>query len=1128
MATAPSTIRLPSDGDDSRSSPAVAMSQAPPRPSACERCRRRKTKCDGARPKCGSCAKANVDCIEHDANAGRRVDRSYLSFLEQRVAELEAQGSPIASNGSNAAVAAATAAAMAMGTPSHGGPGMMASSPGQGSATTEVSRYGLDQRSPSLNSTVEREQYLRNPLPPPPPPPGAMSSQGRPSPHLAHQQQHPHPHHHQQQQPHHHHQQLGQNPKPYPGATPQTSAAGRAHDTAWPSDSAPPSPRSKESEALPGDNAASNNGKKRNRASSGYDKAGSSTTRRRIDTSPDSAANHIRKAGSLSPTPPNTTESDRDHDEMEPLRNDALSCLVSVALEDQQEEISLPFSDLMPSRVSDDAARIFTAQELGALHTIRSQVRSSLRSPAIANDPTNIVLYDRWLIDRLVKRFITYLGSSLPVVHEVTAALQVGNVYAGCGSTVDHFQVIMMIAISLASITRSHRHTSDVARLGQDFYKTAHRLLGKGILTTPGVERVQCVLLMLLYSLLVPRSSNVAYLSSMAMQFAMELNLHSEQAIQRSCGRDELMADVHRRVFWTCYSIDRSLSVIIGRPTTLGDEWITTQLPLLYEDYLITTRGIGGPDGPPEGPIPVCQLKVGAQHQIRLRQLQSTIQARLYTPVKEDEPDREKRESSLAEWSWAMYDRLRDWRDEMHYPCSFVTKEWVKLQFHLTTTLLFRPSPRRSEPDLDSLHVTLHASVEALKLYKTLHRNAAINFSWMATHNLFMCGLSFLHSLRELHKQKVICPSMSFVECILQVQACASVLEALSLSEGHSGCKARDAFERVSTLIVRQLETVAFRNGGTGGLGKGGFASSPGQGSSYGAGPSDHFHHIGTGATPCRFAALTAESPPARNLVPGDRQQNLPSWSSGDVALENRHFYAHDTDSGPFQADRFASVSPHLYTMTSRTGPSLAMYQANGGRQYWTSLASQAPSRAGSPRPGTAHSQGHEQSSAEAAPLVPATPFGMTSPHTTGMDHAMSFPQANNAADALQMPFLAPDVQSWFSQPIVSQSPSDGFEAEVAYENALLQALGFSFTADAGSPFAPSLLGQHVPGGPPPPVGGEEAHGNGGGGNHKNVSAVAAGSGTATGATPSRERNSIADSERPKSPPASSLSVHFA
>lgn len=70
---------------------------------ACSRCRTRKTKCDRLYPKCTSCAKANVECAALDPATGRSVPRSYVSHLEDRIAELERELAALHVNaGSNA------------------------------------------------------------------------------------------------------------------------------------------------------------------------------------------------------------------------------------------------------------------------------------------------------------------------------------------------------------------------------------------------------------------------------------------------------------------------------------------------------------------------------------------------------------------------------------------------------------------------------------------------------------------------------------------------------------------------------------------------------------------------------------------------------------------------------------------------------------------------------------------------------------------------------------------------------------------------------------------------------------------------------------------------------------------
>jgi hypothetical protein len=57
--------------------------------SACNRCRLRKNRCDQRLPSCASCDKAAVKCVGYDPITKREIPRSYVWYLETRVAYLE-------------------------------------------------------------------------------------------------------------------------------------------------------------------------------------------------------------------------------------------------------------------------------------------------------------------------------------------------------------------------------------------------------------------------------------------------------------------------------------------------------------------------------------------------------------------------------------------------------------------------------------------------------------------------------------------------------------------------------------------------------------------------------------------------------------------------------------------------------------------------------------------------------------------------------------------------------------------------------------------------------------------------------------------------------------------------------
>ncbi|KAF5020251.1 hypothetical protein F66182_7729 [Fusarium sp. NRRL 66182] len=67
----------------------MALNSNPQSDSACEECRRRKSKCDRARPICGSCVRFNATCVFIDERPKRGPKKGQLRALKAKVALLE-------------------------------------------------------------------------------------------------------------------------------------------------------------------------------------------------------------------------------------------------------------------------------------------------------------------------------------------------------------------------------------------------------------------------------------------------------------------------------------------------------------------------------------------------------------------------------------------------------------------------------------------------------------------------------------------------------------------------------------------------------------------------------------------------------------------------------------------------------------------------------------------------------------------------------------------------------------------------------------------------------------------------------------------------------------------------------
>jgi len=121
--------------------------------------------------------------------------------------------------------------------------------------------------------------------------------------------------------------------------------------------------------------------------------------------------------------------------------------------------------------------------------------------------------------------------------------------------------------------------------------------------------------------------------------------------------------------------------------------------------------------------------KATALHHVRIRRLQSEIQDRLYCPIYHLGADDVSDQTPPIEWFTAITQRLVTWRRQAPAPIGFCSDTWFDLNYHITLTLLNRPSPRNPKPTKESLRVTRQASSAVMRSYKEMLKTGRVNWS---------------------------------------------------------------------------------------------------------------------------------------------------------------------------------------------------------------------------------------------------------------------------------------------------------------------------------------------------------------------------------------------------------------
>lgn len=248
----------------------------------------------------------------------------------------------------------------------------------------------------------------------------------------------------------------------------------------------------------------------------------------------------------------------------------------------------------------------------------------------------------------------------------------------------------------------------------------------------------------------------------------------------RERGRRQWVRDLRRRLWWCVYSFDRLVSTCVGRPFGITDQAITTEFPSVLDDKYITTAGFTGLPNSLQGP----SYKRASHHYFRLRLLQSEIlQVLQYRQAQQVLVSRrsdhnEYRHTNLAcpflqnfdsfqDWRRDIDRRLWEWKESAPQQQDTAVKfsvHFLELNYWQAVIMLYRQSlsvpaifagevnlsddvaspvsvNREEHEDEDDVFMKLaEAGQRVLRLYRQLHRLRLVNYTFLATHHLFMAG----------------------------------------------------------------------------------------------------------------------------------------------------------------------------------------------------------------------------------------------------------------------------------------------------------------------------------------------------------------------------------------------------
>ncbi|KAK1142411.1 hypothetical protein N8T08_007963 [Aspergillus melleus] len=403
-----------------------------------------------------------------------------------------------------------------------------------------------------------------------------------------------------------------------------------------------------------------------------------------------------------------------------------------VSLEDSKSTYLGPSSG---RAIANSLGRI--AQDATWTNSIPVEATHQLDSPSSPADEVKAALPDDELGCRILEAYFQNTHVRLPFLDrskilELHATRNLSNSTTP-ESEFGRFKLFMVYAIGTANLQMTGSYTG-IQPIR--FFETALRFDSsiRESLTLAGAEAMT---LLVLFNLRSSNASKVWYMIGLAMRICIDYGLHREANYAK---QEPFEAQLHSRLFWSIYMLERYSSWSLGRPFSIAEKEIDADLPAdldssITDDDVIERLLLSPSDSPHQAPGPNLRQFISC---IRLQRIMSRIHFRVYrvdvapsTLVPEISPFL----ASLEEYKESLPSMAPDETD-------FVNMHWNN-----SVRMLLQPFLNILPPHDTLIARCLHASGQMCQLFKNLRQRDPSGYSFLLVNGIFMAGLTMCFCL---------------------------------------------------------------------------------------------------------------------------------------------------------------------------------------------------------------------------------------------------------------------------------------------------------------------------------------------------------------------------------------------
>lgn len=344
------------------------------------------------------------------------------------------------------------------------------------------------------------------------------------------------------------------------------------------------------------------------------------------------------------------------------------------------------------------------------------------------------------------------------------------------------FILRMVLAISLHCLSKT---TPAASGLASNYSAIALKELPE-ILLRRDIQSLQCLLLVLLLSLLQQTQLPIWYISGMCTRMCIDLGLHNEKSIKETSETEASnehsahQMDCKRRLFWVTYIFDRTLGSVLGRPITILEDMIDVDYPVSS-----ITR----------------EKREQTVHWLKLQRLRTVILQKLYGPEATSTLEGSENSDNTA-FRTEMSAKLASWLRESSPLAVQSPHDLHWWNYWRCNTLLFlhRPAMRSTPIDMDAYTSALEfIQLSFIRLYQE-----NVTLTWLDLQYQFNAGTMLLFAIwsceevRERSKKEWVLVK----NCLVQWEQLLSA----SVQKWPKGSRAREILVTLKESTVAHLE----------------------------------------------------------------------------------------------------------------------------------------------------------------------------------------------------------------------------------------------------------------------------------------------------------------------------------